>query len=151
VEKPVCILISGCIFLTGCRGAYHAMTAPVDFVHRKIDKPQATATSDVTSPGRPVPPGNTAAKKRRESQANASQPSATPSSASKRTSTAQTKPSSSPKTPTAQPSFPIAKSVPGKPGYVFSPSDPGKYVDVSGYASGSKVKDPYSGKIFLVP
>src|ERR1700730_8727907 len=150
MEKPVCILISGCIFLTGCRGAYHAMTAPVDFVHRQIDKPPATATSDVTSPGRPVPPG-TSSKKRRESQANVPQPSGTPSSASKRTSTAQTKPLSSPKTSTAQPSFPIAKSVPGKPGYVFSPSDPGKYVDVSCYASGSKVKDPYSGKIFVVP
>jgi hypothetical protein len=24
-------------------------------------------------------------------------------------------------------------------------------VDVTGYASGQKVKDPYSGKIFLVP
>jgi hypothetical protein len=41
--------------------------------------------------------------------------------------------------------------VEGKPGYVYSPFDPGKYVDVSGYTPGSKVKDPYSGKIFLVP
>lgn len=47
--------------------------------------------------------------------------------------------------------FPTAKPVPDKPGYVFSPSEPAKYVDVSGYAPGSKVKDPYSGKIFLVP
>jgi hypothetical protein len=48
--------------------------------------------------------------------------------------------------------FPTAKSVPGKPGYVFSPYDPnGGYVDVNGFTSGSKVKDPYSGKIFLVP
>jgi hypothetical protein len=47
--------------------------------------------------------------------------------------------------------FPTAKPVPGKSGYVYSPSDPNKYVDVSGYAAGSKVKDPYSGKIFLVP
>jgi hypothetical protein len=47
--------------------------------------------------------------------------------------------------------FPTAKQVPNKPGFVFSPSDPSKYVDVSGYPSGSKVKDPYSGKIFTVP
>src|ERR1051326_7657979 len=46
--------------------------------------------------------------------------------------------------------FPVARRVPNKPGFVFSPSDPSKYVDVSGYASGSKVKDPYSGKIFTV-
>jgi hypothetical protein len=42
--------------------------------------------------------------------------------------------------------------VPGKPGYVFSPYDKnGGYVDVTGFAPGSKVKDPYSGKVFLVP
>lgn len=55
---------------------------------------------------------------------------------------------------TAAPSgsqFPTAKRVPNKPGFVFSPSDPSKYVDVSGYPSGSKAKDPYSGKIFIVP
>jgi hypothetical protein len=59
-------------------------------------------------------------------------------------------------TTTAQPAsspldFPTAKPVEGKPGYVYSPFDSSKYVDVSGYAPGSKVKDPYSGKIFLVP
>jgi hypothetical protein len=49
-------------------------------------------------------------------------------------------------------SLPYAKPVPGKPGYVFSPYDPnGGYVDVKGYSPGQKVKDPYSGKIFLVP
>jgi len=56
--------------------------------------------------------------------------------------------------PTTAPSdsqFPTAERVPNKPGFVFSPSDPSKYVDVSGYPSGSKVKDPYSGKIFTVP
>jgi hypothetical protein len=52
-------------------------------------------------------------------------------------------------TPTSE--FLIAKPVPNKPGFVFSPSDPSKYVDVSGYPSGSKAKDPYSGKIFTVP
>ncbi|HEY2124852.1 MAG TPA: hypothetical protein VGG94_05255 [Chthoniobacterales bacterium] len=55
--------------------------------------------------------------------------------------------------PAAQPeeNFPIGKPVPDKPGYVFSPYEPTKYVDVTGFPSGSKVKDPYSGKIFLVP
>lgn len=48
--------------------------------------------------------------------------------------------------------LPYAKPVPGKPGYVFSPYDSnGGYVDVKGYTPGQKVKDPYSGKIFLVP
>lgn len=48
--------------------------------------------------------------------------------------------------------IPYAKPVPGKPGYVFSPYDKsGGYVDVTGYLPGQKVKDPYTGKIFLVP
>jgi hypothetical protein len=48
--------------------------------------------------------------------------------------------------------FPTAKAVPGKPGYVFSPFDTkGRYIDVSGYPSGSKAKDPWTDKIFIVP
>jgi hypothetical protein len=48
--------------------------------------------------------------------------------------------------------LPYGKPVPGKPGYVFSPFDKnGGYVDVTGYAPGQKVKDPYTGKTFLVP
>ena len=62
-------------------------------------------------------------------------------------------PSATPHTVSAQSdSLPYAKPVPGKPGYVFSPYDPnGGYVDVKGYSPGQKVKDPYSGKVFLVP
>jgi hypothetical protein len=41
--------------------------------------------------------------------------------------------------------------VPDKPGYVFSPFDSSRYVDVSGYTPGTKVKDPWTDKIFIVP
>jgi hypothetical protein len=64
--------------------------------------------------------------------------------------TSTTAPSASTKPVSAQ-QFPTAKPVPNKPGLVFSPSNPSQYVDVSGYPSGSKVKDPYSGIIFTVP
>jgi hypothetical protein len=48
--------------------------------------------------------------------------------------------------------FPTARAVPGKPGYVFSPFDTkGRYIDVSGYPPGSKAKDPWTDKIFIVP
>jgi hypothetical protein len=47
--------------------------------------------------------------------------------------------------------IPTAKRVPGKPDLVFSPFDSRKYIDVSGYSSGSQVKDPYSGRLFIVP
>jgi hypothetical protein len=51
-----------------------------------------------------------------------------------------------------EPKFPTARAVPGKPGYVFSPFDTkGRYVDVSGYPPGSKAKDPWTDKIFIVP
>jgi hypothetical protein len=48
--------------------------------------------------------------------------------------------------------LPYAKAVPGKPGFVSSPYDPYKgYIDVRGFPPGTEVKDPYSGKTFLVP
>jgi len=48
--------------------------------------------------------------------------------------------------------IPYAKPVPGKPGFVFSPYDQYKgYIDVRVFPPGTEVKDPYSGKSFLVP
>ncbi|HEX4706991.1 MAG TPA: hypothetical protein VH229_04610 [Candidatus Udaeobacter sp.] len=48
--------------------------------------------------------------------------------------------------------MPYAIPVPGRKGIVTSPYAPeGNYVDVSAFAPGSAVKDPYTGKIFLVP
>ena len=49
--------------------------------------------------------------------------------------------------------LPYGIPVPGRKGMVTSPYTPdeGKYVDVTGFASGSIVKDPYTEKFFLVP
>ena len=48
--------------------------------------------------------------------------------------------------------MPYGIPVPGQKGIVTSPYLPeGNYVDVSAFAPGSAVKDPYTGKIFLVP
>jgi hypothetical protein len=47
---------------------------------------------------------------------------------------------------------PYGIPVPNKPGFVTSPYSPkAGYVDVRGFPSGTEVKDPYSGKIFLTP
>lgn len=55
----------------------------------------------------------------------------------------------SPVTPTLN--YPTAKPVPGKPGYVYSIDPKGGMIDVTGYNSGDKAKDPYSNEIFIVP
>lgn len=48
--------------------------------------------------------------------------------------------------------LPYGVPVPNRPGFVVSPYSPGGgFVDIQGYASGSPVRDPYSGKIFRVP
>jgi len=48
--------------------------------------------------------------------------------------------------------MPYGIPVPGHKGMVTSPYSPeGNYIDVSAFASGASVRDPYTGKIFLVP
>lgn len=48
--------------------------------------------------------------------------------------------------------LPYGKPVPNKPGFVTSPYAPkAGYIDLRGYRKGTEVKDPYTGKIFLVP
>ena len=136
------------------------VTAPAHFVSKKL-RGESSETSDTTvyetqpvetapPPPQPVPARSprtitsTSTSVSSPPQKNETHPSI--SAAPHPAATPQSSSTSS----AAQ--FPVAKSVPGKPGYVFSPYDPnGGYVDVSGYPSGSKVKDPYSQKIFLVP
>jgi len=53
----------------------------------------------------------------------------------------------------AKAGLPYGIPVPGRKGMVTSPYAPEdeKYIDVTGFATGSLVKDPYTGKFFLVP
>lgn len=133
---------------------FRVLDTPANYVRKKIDGENQTATtttttttSDVTTPGRTVT--SSTVPPPRTTTTTTKPPSTTPPA----TVTDKSKPSPSPaRTTVTQAQLPTAKPVPGKPGYVFSPFDPsGGYVDVTGYAPGQKVKDPYSGKIFLVP
>jgi hypothetical protein len=48
--------------------------------------------------------------------------------------------------------YPIAQPVAGHPGMVYSPfGTQDQWVDVSAYPPGSKVRSPYSGKLFRTP
>ena len=164
------LLLLGLIMLGGCRAAhdvavtsFRVLDAPANYVRNRIDgqtetttTTTTTATSDsVTTPGRTVTPSTTNTQRSTTATTQPgprSKPSPSPRT-SPATVTEKTKPSPGPSRNTStQSQIPTAKPVPGKPGYVFSPFDPsGGYVDVTGYKSGQKVKDPYSGKIFLVP
>ena len=62
------------------------------------------------------------------------------------------RPASAPPTINSKRDIPYGIPVPNKPGFVTSPYAPkAGYVDVRGFPSGTEVKDPYSGKIFLTP
>ena len=153
----------------GCRTAENVastsaavVTAPAHFVRNKLrgDEQTTTETTGMTIyEGQPVeamPPQATATPFRSPRTVTTSTGTSSPSQQEEALpSTAVTpRPSATPRSSSSNSAaqFPVAKPVPGKPGYVFSPYDPnGGYVDVTGYQSGSKVKDPYSQKIFLVP
>src|SRR5437867_5333555 len=115
-----------------------------------------TTAYDITKPGQPAPSPELASASRQQSRPESNRGPSPSSSAAQRVNRqeitqAKPKPPSS-HAPASQLEFPTAKSVPGKPGYVVSPFDSsGRYVDVSGYVPGSKVKDPWTDKIFIVP
>jgi hypothetical protein len=145
-------------------GSYRVATAPVHYALRRNRDDVATATieSDVTQPGHPIAESEGASGRQqpRTILGNSDRVSSPPSNAAPRVARkepipatqSKTKLSSSSRASSGQAEFPTAKSVPGKPGYVISPFDSsGRYVDTSGYTSGSKVKDPWTNKIFIVP
>ena len=147
-------LLFALLGLSGCQTAhdvavssFRVLDAPRQYVRRQISGETPTSTSapvesdSVTTPGRTV------------NVAPSTQPRPSAPRSSPATVTERSKPSPSPsRNVPVQTQYPTAKPVPGKAGYVFSPFDPsGGYVDVTGYSPGQKVKDPYSGKIFLVP
>lgn len=170
------LLILCAIVLTGCRTAkkaavstFRVIDTPARYVRDRIDPEDTTTTSttttqttiagtsDVANPGRPVTPQS---QVRTGSAATTAEtrPSPSPRSTARPTRT-DTASAGAPPTPSPTPStqaatgseFPTAKPVPGKPGFVYSVDSKGGMVDVTGYKSGDKAKDPYTKQIFIVP
>ena len=173
-------LVLGAVLLAGCGttrnvaqtsyhvtrdvavGSYRVATAPVHYAFkRRSNEPTMVGTtdaieSDVTQAGHPAQTTQVASapQPRRKAETTKSQkPSkTTPSVAYSETTQPEPRPSSPAQTSSTSSAFPTAKAVPDKPGYVFSPFDSsGRYVDVNNYTSGTKVKDPWTDKIFVVP
>ncbi len=158
---------------------FRVVDAPAAYVRRRLDVDGQTQTTTTTSettysdtagypPQQPYPvqtqpyqervqpPPPPVQSQRRvvtQERERAPEPTATPGIVRRENNPPPSRDSESAPEPQAQKSeLPYAKPVPGKPGFVFSPYDKnGGYVDVKGYNPGQKVKDPYSGKIFLVP
>jgi hypothetical protein len=153
LSLPLLLLLPACDTTRDVASAsFHVVTAPVRFVHHHVfgeeeeappPQPSANAqvTSDVSMPGQPVPVA-TPTPPRRSIASSTSKP--------KTTATSKPRASASAGAASASTQFPTAKPVPGRPGLVSNPFGSG-YIDVSGYAPGSKVKDPDSQKIFIVP
>ena len=141
-------------------GSYRVASTPVHYATRKIGGDSSTTVgtetpSDVSTPGEPIAPEvPTASQQQAQGAPGPRQTRRTGEtsvvSRSQTTESSSSRGSSQAAAPTT--TFPTGKLVPGKPGYVFSPFDKeGRYVDVSGFPSGTKVKDPWTDKIFLVP
>jgi hypothetical protein len=144
-------------------GSYRVATAPVHYaLRRRSNEPTMVGTtdaiqSDVTQPGHPAASAEVASaplpRRRADTTRSQKPPRTNPPVAYSETTQPEPRPPSPPaRAPSTSTAFPTAKAVPDKPGYVFSPFDSsGRYVDVSGYTPGTKVKDPWTDKIFIVP
>lgn len=178
MKRPLLVLLLTTLAVASCETAhdvavtgFRVIDAPAVYMRRQLgvdEQPQTTTTTTTTTveTNAPPQPGQQAVAAAPPAQQRAvtteSRPRPTPTATPRVART--TSNSSAPKTnepeASSTPHFaasekselPYAKPVPGKPGYVYSPFDKnGGYVDVTGYNPGSKVKDPYTGKIFLVP
>ncbi len=155
--NPLLLLVIALLFLSGS----FVNAGPVgDFfkkVGHSISKPVQSQPPPPPQSTRPQPANTPHATRRRTSRA-APAAAATPPAVEQpshppKELTGSVRPVSAADIEKAKAGLPYGIPVPGRRGMVTSPYLPeeDKYIDVTDFASGSIVKDPYTGKFFLVP
>ena len=135
----ICFLAVALLFLSG----RSANADPVGDFFKKLGQSVSKAFQPQPTP-RPT-------RKIRGSEASPSPPGE-PSKPAKEEVTRTVLPASAAPADKAKGDMPYGIPVTGQKGMVTSPYLPeGNYIDVSGFAPGTAVKDPYTGKIFRVP
>jgi hypothetical protein len=144
-------------------GGSLVMAGPVgDFfkkIGQSVSKPLRPEPQAPPQPTHPQPAKTPHPTRRSTSRAASAAAATTPAVAEQSHSAKQEESSGTPRNVSAadiekiKAGLPYGVPVPGRKGMVTSPYTPeeGKYVDVTGLTSGSVVKDPYTGKFFLVP
>ncbi len=165
----VAIVATGCgrtreVARDAAVSTFRVIDAPANYVRQRIDAQEgdtttttttttdtAVGSSDVVTPGRPLPPRQQTAPVVQPNTTGNAIAGATPRPPRRETaSTTPPAPRATPP-PAAAEQFPTARPVPDKPGFVYSVDPKGGIVDVTGYKSGDKAKDPYTKQIFIVP
>jgi hypothetical protein len=152
------LLLSGSFVKAGPVGDFfkkvgHSISKPLQ------SQPPPPPQSARPQPARPQPANTPHATRRRTSRAapaaGATAPAVSQSSPSPKEEelTSNVRPVSAADIEKAKAGLPYGIPVPGRRGMVTSPYLPeeDKYIDVTDFGSGSVVKDPYTGKFFLVP
>jgi len=138
-HRWICLLAVALLFLSG----RSANADPVGDFFKKLGQSVSKAFQPQPTP-HPT-------RKTRGSEASPSPPGE-PSKPAKEEVTRTVLPASAAPADKAKGDMPYGIPVPGQKGMVTSPYLPeGNYIDVSAFAPGSAVKDPYTGKIFRVP
>jgi hypothetical protein len=122
--------------------------------YKNLDNPPSKGESQFLQPpdGTPPPDGTQGQLAPVDTPGQGTNPVPPPPTADNQPPVTGTTPPPPPVTPPAGNSIPYGKPVPGKKGFVTSPFDAAAgMIDVRDIAPGTKVKDPYTGKVFLVP
>jgi hypothetical protein len=144
-SKIFVILLVGEVFF----GLSSAQAGPFDFLRRIRESIAHPRHHQRTPPTTPSKGNNGTTVKRNDLRPpELKEPEATESPEPVTTRTASSvAPTQRPRT-----DLPYGVPVPNKPGFVVSPYSPNTgYVDIRGFPSGTEVKDPYTGKVFITP